>query len=67
MLLTDLGAQTMLQALEATPPETRADAAHPLFMAAVESLIRWQAASRPGALPPYDAALLRRELELFPE
>lgn len=67
MLLTDLGAQTMLQALEATPPETRADAARPLFMAAVESLIRWQAASRPGALPPYDAALLRRELELFPE
>jgi aminoglycoside/choline kinase family phosphotransferase len=29
--------------------------------------VRWQAASRPGELPEYDEALLRRELDLFPE
>jgi aminoglycoside/choline kinase family phosphotransferase len=32
----------------------------------VDALIRWQLASRPGVLPPYDEALLQRELELFP-
>src|SRR5947207_11812925 len=34
---------------------------------AIDALIRWQLASRPGELPPYDEALLRRELNLFPE
>jgi len=29
--------------------------------------VRWQLASRPDSLPPYDAALLRRELDLFPD
>ena len=29
--------------------------------------MRWQSASREGVLPAYDEALLRRELELFPE
>ena len=29
--------------------------------------MRWQLASRPGELPPYDEALLRRELDLFPD
>jgi aminoglycoside/choline kinase family phosphotransferase len=29
--------------------------------------VRWQAGSRANELPPYDAALLRRELDLFPE
>ena len=38
-----------------------------LFADATDALIRWQMASRPGVLPPYDEALLRRELELFPE
>jgi aminoglycoside/choline kinase family phosphotransferase len=28
-------------------------------------LLQWQQASRPGVLPPYDEALLRRELALF--
>ena len=30
-------------------------------------LIQWQLASKPDMLPPYDAALLRRELDLFPQ
>ena len=28
-------------------------------------MLRWQLASKPGVLPPYDRALLRRELDLF--
>lgn len=60
LLLTDLGRQTFLQVID----EHNADA---LFDAAIEALIRWQQATRPGVLPPYDEALLRRELALFPD
>ncbi|HWA39017.1 MAG TPA: phosphotransferase [Burkholderiales bacterium] len=60
LLLTDLGHRTYLQALD----EGSASA---LFADATDALLRWQLASRPGVLPPYDAALLRRELQLFPE
>jgi N-acetylmuramate 1-kinase len=59
LLLSDLGSTTYLQALN----EHNADG---LFRDAVDALMRWQLASRPGLLPPYDEALLRRELELFP-
>jgi len=60
LLLTDLGTTTYLAALS----DTNADA---MFADAVGALLRWQLASRPGVLPSYDAALLRRELDLFPE
>jgi N-acetylmuramate 1-kinase len=60
LLLSDLGTTTYLKALD----ESNADA---LFSDAIDALIRWQLASRPDALPPYDAALLNRELELFRE
>jgi N-acetylmuramate 1-kinase len=60
LLLSDLGTTTYLRALD----ESNADA---LFSDAIDALIRWQAASRPDALPPYDQALLARELELFRE
>ncbi len=60
LLLTDLGTTTYLAALDA-------DNAARLFDDAIDTLVRWQLATRPGALPPYDEALLRRELELFPE
>lgn len=64
MLLTDLGAQTMMQAMtereQFAPNLAR-------YLQAVDVLVTWQKASRPGVLPPYDAALLRRELELFPD
>jgi aminoglycoside/choline kinase family phosphotransferase len=36
-------------------------------MQAVDTLITLQLASKPGVLPPYDEALLRRELALFPD
>ena len=61
MLLNDLGAQTMMQVIEpdAAPPL-------PLYLEAVDTLIQWQLASKEGVLPPYNDALLMRELELFP-
>src|SRR4029453_6746234 len=33
---------------------------------AIDALVRFQATSREGVLPPYDQALLRHELDLFP-
>ncbi|GAB4452569.1 MAG: phosphotransferase [Rhodocyclaceae bacterium] len=60
LLLTDLGRSTYLDVLN----PGNADA---LFEQATDALLRWQCASRPGELPPYDEALLRRELALFPD
>jgi hypothetical protein len=71
MLLSDLGARTMLDVI--APPAgalatAEATPAHfDLYMQAVDVLVQWQLASRPGVLPPYDDALLSRELALFPE
>ena len=62
LLLTDLGTTTYLAALQ--QDDASADT---LFRDATDALITWQLASRPGVLPPYDAALLRRELDLFPD
>ena len=63
LLLDDLGRQTMLDVIDPADPE----AARPFYDQAIEALIRWQLASRPGVLPPYDRALLERELALFPD
>jgi aminoglycoside/choline kinase family phosphotransferase len=60
LLLTDLGDTTYLAAVN----ENNADA---LFNDALNALVLWQLASRPAVLPPYDDALLRRELALFPD
>jgi len=60
LLLTDLGTQTFLDVLT----EANAD---DLFSVAIDALIKWQLVSKPGELPPYDEALLRRELSLFPD
>ena len=62
MLLTDLGAQTMMQVIRSNEPPPLS-----LYLEAVETLIQWQLASREGVLPAYDRPLLLRELELFPE
>ncbi len=67
MLLTDLGSHTMMQAMkQAGTLETFAPNL-PLYLQAVDALIAWQLASKPGVLPAYDEALLRRELALFPD
>ena len=60
LLLGDLGTRTYLQ-------ELAANDAPRLFGDATDALVRWQLATRPDALPPYDEALLRRELALFPD
>lgn len=60
LLLDDLGRRTYLQAIGP-------DNADALMGDAIDALVRWQKASRPGVLPPYDEALLQRELDLFPE
>ena len=60
LLLSDLGNATYLQAL--TP-----DNARQLYGAATDALINIQLASRADELPPYDEALLLREMRLFPE
>jgi len=60
LLLSDLGNTTYLQALNT-------NTARELYGAATDALINIQLASRENELPPYDEALLRRELNLFPE
>lgn len=63
LLLGDLGEQLYLQALQ------QADAARAdtLMRDALAALARMQQHVNPATLPPYDEALLRRELALFPE
>ncbi|AEG94906.1 aminoglycoside phosphotransferase family protein [Ramlibacter tataouinensis] len=63
MLLQDLGTQTMIEVVD----PANAAANQPLYLRAIDALIAWQLASRPGVLPPYDQALLARELQLFPD
>lgn len=60
LLLTDLGRQTFLNVLDASNADV-------LMGDAIAALVRWQLSSRPGVLPPYDGALLQRELDLFPD
>jgi aminoglycoside/choline kinase family phosphotransferase len=60
LLLSDLGDTTYLAALDAGN-------APALYLDAIDALVRWQAASREGVLPPYDEALLARELAHFPD
>jgi aminoglycoside/choline kinase family phosphotransferase len=71
MLLSDLGAHTMMQVITAQgvpePAPQRGQATHDLYMAAIDALLRWQLASKPQVLPAYDDALLSRELGLFPQ
>ncbi len=62
MLLTDLGDHTMMQRIDPSAPPPL-----DVYLQAVDTLIAWQKASQPGVLPPYDHALLRRELDLFPQ
>ncbi len=63
MLLSDLGSQTMLDVLDLDNPSAN----QPRYMDALAALVPWQTASREGVLPAYDEALLRRELQLFPD
>lgn len=63
MLLSDLGQRTLLDALTDASPAK----AQTALVEATKLLVQWQLASRPGELPVFDEALLRRDLGLFPE
>ena len=63
MLLSDLGHQTLIERLDPAQPQ----AAYAWYQQATDVLLQWQLASKPGVLPAYDEALLRRELALFPD
>ena len=63
LLLSDLGPRTMMQAIDREQPQANLG----LYLDAVDALVRWQKASKPGMLPVYDEALLQRELGLFPQ
>lgn len=60
LLLADLGNTTYLSVLNA-------ETADRLYADAADTLVRIQTATTPDALPPYDRALLQRELDLFPD
>ena len=60
LLLTDLGARTYLDVLDAS-------SAPALYADAIDSLLLWQSATREDTLRSYDEALLMRELALFPD
>ena len=60
LLLPDLGRQTYLEVIDA-------DNADALFEDALQALVAFQRLPVQGQLPAYDDALLRRELQLFPD
>jgi aminoglycoside/choline kinase family phosphotransferase len=60
LLLEDLGPTTYLDALGT-------QAADPLYRSALQALCRMQQIAAPDHLPVFDAAFMRRELDLFPE
>jgi aminoglycoside/choline kinase family phosphotransferase len=60
LLMSDLGTRTYASALDAA-------SAPQLYGDALDALVRLQCASREDELPPYDHALLHRELALFPD
>ena len=63
LLLSDLGHILYLDAFaEATPRQ-----ADVLMRDAIAALVQWQLHVPAGALPPYDEAKLRSELQLFPD
>jgi aminoglycoside/choline kinase family phosphotransferase len=64
MLLSDLGEHTLLSTLDPEQPHAPGNRAR--YNAALDELVRLQAVSAEG-LPPYDDALLQRELDLFPD
>jgi aminoglycoside/choline kinase family phosphotransferase len=63
VLLEDLGTRPYLDALR----EADGAEANRLMRDAIRALVHWQSHIEAAALPPYDDALLRRELAIFPE
>lgn len=60
LILSDLGTETYLSVINDANADT-------LFADAIQALVAMQANTTTAGLPSYDEALLRRELDLFPE
>ena len=67
LLLTDLGTRPYLAELQAAVARADAAAVDALMRDAFAALVQWQQRVATSTLAPYDDALLRRELALFPE
>ncbi len=67
LLLSDLGTRPYLAALQEAIAAGLSAQADELMRVAFSALVTWQQRVDPASLPPYDDALLRRELALFPE
>ncbi|HWH81603.1 MAG TPA: phosphotransferase [Burkholderiaceae bacterium] len=67
LLLSDLGARLYLDALNDSVARDDTATRDALMRDATRALIQWQTRGDARTLPPYDDALLRRELALFPE
>jgi N-acetylmuramate 1-kinase len=67
LLLADLGSQPYLATLERHVAAGEMQAVDALMRDAIAALVQWQLRGDASGLPPYDDALLRRELALFPE
>ncbi|MEO8923435.1 MAG: phosphotransferase [Caldimonas sp.] len=67
LLLDDLGSDLYLDALVSAQKEDKFKNADALMRDAIAALVVWQQRVATETLPPYDDALLRRELALFPD
>ena len=67
LLLTDLGQRLYLAGLQDAQRAGDARRADALMRDAIDALVQWQSRVPTETLPSYDDALLRRELDLFPE
>ena len=67
LLLTDLGTEPYLATLQQAVAKGEQRRADTLMREAFTALVQWQQRVDASTLPPYDEALLRRELALFPD
>jgi aminoglycoside/choline kinase family phosphotransferase len=67
LLLSDLGQRPYLDALLAAQQSPGSGTADALMRPVLDALVRFQAGVPADTLPPFDEALLARELALFPE
>jgi aminoglycoside/choline kinase family phosphotransferase len=67
LLLDDLGCDLYLAALRSAQEHEDFERADTLMRDAITALVVWQDKVAAPTLPPYDDALLRRELALFPD
>ena len=67
LLLSDLGDEPYLASLQQAVAANDGERIRSLMADAIAALVRWQVGVVAVDLPPYDAALLEREIDLFPE